>query len=395
MTPTPRSRFALTPMRPRDPAEPHRAATPLELFFDLVFVVAVSIAASNLHHALAEGHAAAGLQAYLLVFFGIWWAWMNFTWFATAFSNEDWLYRLLTFVQMAGVLVFAAGIEPAFASHDYAVLVAGYVVMRVAMVAQWLRAARGAPELRRTALTYAVGIAVLQVVWVAYLWVPSQAAGTALLVSLVLGEVAVPVAAERRRPTPWHAHHITERYGLFTIIVLGESLLASANAVIEAIHGGEEVRSLAELSALTLLVAAALWWIYFWPPHHRSIGSLWRSVRYGYGHYLVFASAAAVSAAVELEIDVISGHAEVSRTTAGLALSVPIAVFVFTTWWIAIRDQAPVAVNVALPLAAVLVLLDPLVPVPFAVTGAVLVGVVVVLVLNPPRARGHAASVAP
>lgn len=74
--------LGLRAMRPRDPDEPHRAASPLELFFDLVFVVAVSLSSAALHHSESGGHVGAGVGSYLLVFFGIWWAWMNFTWFA-------------------------------------------------------------------------------------------------------------------------------------------------------------------------------------------------------------------------------------------------------------------------------------------------------------------------
>ena len=73
-------------MRARSPHEAHRTATPLELLFDLVFVVAIAQAASGLHHAIAEDHAMAGLIGYLMVFFAIWWAWMNFTWFASAYD---------------------------------------------------------------------------------------------------------------------------------------------------------------------------------------------------------------------------------------------------------------------------------------------------------------------
>jgi len=85
-------------------------ASILELFFDLVFVIAVSLAGTNLHHALVEGKPGMGIASYLMIFFAIWWAWMNFTWFATSFDNDDWLYRVTTFVQMVGVLVLAAGI---------------------------------------------------------------------------------------------------------------------------------------------------------------------------------------------------------------------------------------------------------------------------------------------
>jgi len=67
-------------MRSRDQQEPHRASTNLELLFDLTFVVAVASIAARLAHSLVESDLAAGLQGYLMVFFAIWWAWVNLTW---------------------------------------------------------------------------------------------------------------------------------------------------------------------------------------------------------------------------------------------------------------------------------------------------------------------------
>ena len=99
------------PMLPRSTTEAHRAATPLELLFDLCFVVAVAQAGGRLHHALGENHLAQGVVGYGMVFFAIWWAWMNFTWFASAYDTDDVPYRLLTLLQMAGVLVYAAGVR--------------------------------------------------------------------------------------------------------------------------------------------------------------------------------------------------------------------------------------------------------------------------------------------
>ena len=86
----------------RDPDEAHRSSTPLELLFDLCFVVAVAQAAGALHHDLSAGEIGHGLVSYLVVFFTIWWPWMNFTWFASAYDTDDVAYRLLTFVQIAG-----------------------------------------------------------------------------------------------------------------------------------------------------------------------------------------------------------------------------------------------------------------------------------------------------
>jgi len=386
---TPVSRSRLMPMRPRDPHEPGRVASTLELFFDLVFVVAVSVAAAQLHHALTENHIVHGVLSFVIVFFAIWWAWMNFTWFATSFATDDWLYRVLTISQMGGVLVLAAGVERVFADEDFRVVVVGYVVMRVSMIAQWLRAARSAPGLRPVARAYAVGIAVVQVLWIGLMFLPHEVTLIGWLI-LAIAEMAVPVLAERRgdQRTPWHPHHITERYGLFTLILLGESLLASANAIIEAVHEHEELPPLIAISVLTLIVTAALWWIYFWPPHHHLITSFASSLRYGYVHFVVFAAAGAFSAGVEVQIDVITHHSKLSEFVASFTMTVPIALFVLGIWWIALRAHGDRVVNLVVPLGAVLVLLDPVIPVPFIITTVLMVAVVVTLVIRPPITVG-------
>ncbi len=387
-TSTAPSRLRLLPMRPRDPGEDGRVASTLELFFDLVFVVAVSVASVQLHHQLTEDHVVDGLVSYAMVFFAIWWAWMNFTWFATSFAVDDWLYRVLTFVQMAGVLVLAAGVQPVFEDDDLRLVIVGYVIMRVAMVAQWLRAARADETTRRTCLTYAAGISLVQVLWIAVLVLPGAAVPVAFVV-LLLAELAVPVVAERRETTPWHPHHVTERYGLFTLILLGESLLGSANAVLEALHDDTALVPLLSVALLAFVTTAALWWIYFWPPHHRAITSLASSLRYGYVHYVVFAAAGALSAGIEVEIDVLTDHSELTDVAAAFTVTVPVALFVLGIWWITLRDNADAVVNTVVPVGALLVLLDPVLPIPFALTSVVLALVVAVLVVRSPTTSAH------
>ncbi|WP_372966973.1 low temperature requirement protein A [Microbacterium sp.] len=374
-------------MVPRDPAQPHRPASTLELFFDLVFVVAVSIASAQLHHALSHGDFVHGITSYAMIFFAVWWAWMNFTWFATSFDTDDWLYRVTTIVQMGGVLVLAAGIPAAFEHGDFRVPVIGYIVMRVAMIAQWLRASRAAGELRSAARRYAIGIAVVQVLWIIFLIVPSGPPQIVAFVICALLEISVPVFAEYRRQTPWHPHHITERYGLFTLIVLGESLLASANAIIDASHELESFVPLISISALTLAVTASLWWIYFWAPHHRAITTFASSLRYGYTHYIVFAAAAAFSAGIEVQLDVLTGVSHLSNVQASFTVTIPIAIFLLGIWWVAIRANADRVVNTVVPLGAVVVLLDAALPIPVAISALVLIAIVVVLVLHPPVER--------
>ena len=127
-------------MAGRSVEEEHRAATPLELFFDLVFVVAVAQASNELHHGLAEGKVGFSVLSFAMVFFAIWWAWMNVTWFGSAYDTDDIPYRIAMFVEMTGALILASGIPRAFEQQDWTIVTIGYVVMRLALVPQWLRA---------------------------------------------------------------------------------------------------------------------------------------------------------------------------------------------------------------------------------------------------------------
>jgi low temperature requirement protein LtrA len=311
-------------MRGRDPGEEHRASTPLELLFDLTFVVAVSQAAAQLHDALAEGHVASGLVGYAAVFFAIWWAWMNFSWFASAYDTDDMPYRLLTLVQMGGVLVLAAGVRAAF-DGDFTLIVAGYVLMRLAMIPQWLRAAIEHPEGRPGALRYAAGIAVVQAGWVARLWSSGVWAPVTFVV-LVAAELGVPAWAEfRGSATSWHPGHIAERYSCFTIIVLGEVILASLVAVQSAVTGHGLSAPVVLIAVGGLLLVFALWWIYF-TGSDAELASLRTALVWGYGHYGVFAALAAIGAGLEAALDATAHHAHLSVQAAALSVAVPVVI---------------------------------------------------------------------
>ena len=288
----------LAKMVPRDTTEEHRAATPLELFFDLTFVVAVAQASEGLHHGLVDGNAARALLSFPLVFFAIWWAWMNFTWFASAYDNDDVPYRIAVFVQMTGVLILAAGVPRAFEDVNFGVMTLGYVVMRLAMVALWIRAGLQHVEGRPSAFRYAIGIAVVQVGWVARLWLPDDAGLVAFFVLAAI-ELAIPIWAEQAGRTPWHPRHIAERYGLFTIIVLGESVLSATVGVQAAIDLDTPFGDLGFVIVGGLLTLFAMWWIYFDLPNEQLVERVRRdfaahirgAFTWGYGHFPVFASA--------------------------------------------------------------------------------------------------------
>ena len=361
-------------MTARSPHEPHRASTPLELFFDLVFVVAIAEAASALHHAVAGAHATDGLFSFAMVFFAIWWAWMNFTWFASAYDVDDVRYRIAVFVQMFGALIIAAGVPDMFATHAANLTVlSGYVVMRFATVSQWLRAAASDPERRPTALRYAAGISVVQLAWIG-MFVFSHLSG-AVFVILAAVELAVPVWAERVSPTTWHPHHITERYGLLTLIVLGESILSATVAIQSALAAGEALAGLVPLIAGGWLIACSMWWMYFDRPVHDLLTNLRKAIVWGYGHYFVFASAAAVGAGLAVNVDEVTHHARIGAVGAGAAVAIPVAIFLVTLWFLHDRPEYRQSRWFG-PVAALLVLLTPYTGQGVLLTGVVLASVI-------------------
>ncbi|MFD6187310.1 low temperature requirement protein A [Streptomyces goshikiensis] len=341
------------PMTARSRKEGHRASTPLELFFDLCFVVAVAQAGRQLVHALAEDHVGAGITGYLFVFFGVWWAWMNFTWFASAYDVDDVPYRIATLVQISGVLIYSAGIPRAFNDNDWTVAVIGYVVMRLALTAQWLRAAAGERgAARRCALTYAIGLVICQLGWVALLAAPESSRRWLFLV-LVMAELLVPVVAELNHQTQWHPHHIAERYGLFTIIVLGESIAASTVAVQSALDEHEALGELLPIAGGGLLIVFAAWWIYFAVPAHDRLRGNREAIPWGYGHFVILSAAAAIGAGIEVAIEQAVGKAHLSLVAANLSVMIPSALFLVFVWLLHSRHfKRGLAEQLVLPGAA-------------------------------------------
>jgi low temperature requirement protein LtrA len=364
-------------MRPRDRSQEHRASTPLELFFDLCFVVGIALAAAALHHDVGQGHWSHGLAGFVMTFFAVWWAWMNFTWFASAYDTDDALYRLVTLVQITGVLVLAAGVPRAF-DGDAGIVTLGYVVMRLALAAQWLRAAHGDPVNGRVGRRYAAGIATCQLAWLLRLAAP-DGWQVVLFVLVALAELSVPLIAERDAETPWHAEHIAERYGLFFMIVLGEGVLAATTAVQVGMDEGQYPGAVLVVAAAGAVLTFAMWWLYFLLPADRFLTGNRVSFVWGYGHFVIFASAAAVGAGLGVAVDGATHHTEIGGTAVAAAVTVPVAVFLLSTWWLHLRPhhRGPVD-DAGFPLAALLVLLATFTPVALPLTAVVLAGLVAV-----------------
>jgi low temperature requirement protein LtrA len=340
----------LRPLGPRDPHEEHRTASPLELFTDLCYVVAIAQAALSLHHEIAEGHPWHGLVWFCVSFFAIFWAWLNFVWFNSAYDPDDVVNRLLTLLQIFGSLVLAAGVPHIF-EEDFTLGVVGYVIMRVGLVLMWFRAAAGHPERRVTALRYAYGLMLVQVGWVVALLVTHGHIPIWLFVLAVALDFAVPFYAELAGTTPWHPHHIAERYGLFFIIVLGETVLSVTIALQVAFDEADPPVELWYVVIGGVLVTFCAWWLYFARENAdvltgNDVGYTW-----GFGHYVIFASAAAVGAGLAARVDYYSDHAEVSGLVSSAFVTGPVAAALAALWVVSIRLHDPSA-RTAVPFGA-------------------------------------------
>ena len=324
-------------MSGRDPDEPHRVATPLELLFDLTFVVAFGVAASELAHLLAEGHVAAGLTGFLCATLLVCWAWVGFSWFASAYDTDDWVYRLLTMAQMVGVIILALGLPPLYASIDKGehvdnrMVVAGYVVMRIGLVALWIRAARQDPAGRSVCIAYAVSISVAQIGWIGIMIAEASLPVTFLLVGLMtVVELGGPWLVETRTGgAPWHAHHIAERYGLLAIIALGEGVIgtvASLSAEVTA-EGWTVDAVLVAVAGIGLTFG--MWWIYFVvPAAHLLHAQRHKAIPFGYGHIVIFSSIVATGAGLHAAAYYIERNSTLGSVGTVLSVAIPVGIYI-------------------------------------------------------------------
>jgi len=359
-------------MRGRDPHEPGRAATPLELFFDLVVVVGVAFAAERLHHALIERVALEALLSYALVFFGIWWAWVNFTWFASAYDTDDVAYRLTVFAIMTGALVYAAGVPRVFDERDFTLAVVGYVIMRIPLVLQWLRVSRDDLPRRATARRFALGVAACQLGWLT-LFLPVGIWPVAWLV-LVPAELLVPYWAERAGRTTFHPEHIAERYGLFMIIVLGESVLAASLAIQTVMDGGGLSPDVLAVVVGGLLILYSMWWVYFDRPEEHLLDSVPTALAWSYLHLPIFGAVAAVGAGLVVAIEAAAGHADLGSVAVGTAVGIPLVVYLGCLWILYVRLIEGRFHLLTVPVACVLIVAAIVTPWPVLTMGVVLAG---------------------
>jgi low temperature requirement protein LtrA len=329
-----------------------RHATWLELFFDLCFVAAVAALADGLHH----DPSFAGILRFAGLFVPVWWAWMGFTWYATAFDNDDALFRVCCLAAMLAVIVLAATVGSVGTGGDTTVFVFAYAALQLVLAGLFLRVWRHAtPAIRPFCARYGLGDALGAGVWLVSLGVgePARYVVWALGMFVLMSTPVLAVRSYAGRA--FDPMHIPERYGLFTLIVLGESIVA----VVAGTASISIVGLPAFVGAAGFVLAACVWWIYF--DFVKAAGlrreNLFSAFTWGYGHLLIFAGIAAAAVGVEFAIEAAAhddrlGGAERAALCGGLAafLLAISAIHAITTqrWDATLGGRLAAAVGVAM-----------------------------------------------
>lgn len=302
-------------IRARDPNEKNRPSTTLELLFDLVYVIAVA-AAGGFYDRLSA-HDLSGFLTFVIAFFILWNAWTSFTWFASGYDPDDWFYRLSVMFQMFGSLMIAANINQFYEQGLTWIGVSGYAIMRLASCSQWWRVYRQVPGHKKVAKRSIVGLLLLQAMWILWLFLPANIQTSALFIFIV-AELLMPVWARSEQFNNWHPGHIAERYGLLTIIVLGEGVVGVSNSIqYFLVNSVSATSSIILLASSLVALVFSLWWLYFIIPFDTILEKGRRRhdlFLFGYGHFFIFATLAGLGSMLNLVAESAVGHNDFEET---------------------------------------------------------------------------------
>ena len=263
----------------------------LELFFDLVFVYAIAKTTHVIAHPHGGHIALADYGLFALILVPVWWAWTGHTLFSTRFGNGDTLHRLLTLGQMLGALFLAVFINPDFGA-TYVGFLLSYLTIRLLLIVMYLRAGSRQPEVTpvtgRMVSGFGLGLLV-----VASSFLADPPLRYVVLYAGIFIEVLTPILLRSRLTTmPVNTHHLPERFGLLTIILLGESVVALGAPLSEG--------ALSAIGVLAVIVGfimlSAAWWLYFDLTDRRLVGHhLGHGQRVVYGHLPLYAGLAVLA----------------------------------------------------------------------------------------------------
>lgn len=237
-----------------DGEEP-RHPTWLELFFDLVLVAAIGQLGKTLAHDITWH----GIFCFVFLAIPIWWAWTGVAFYSTRFDTNDLSDRIFYFLQMLGVAALAVTVQAAFGVYSAGFAIA-YGFLRLLLVAQYLLASKFVPKARQLTLRYATGFGLAAGLFIASVWIPTPQRFLVWALALII-DFSFPITAGKlHAQVPPHNAHISERYGLFIMVVLGEAVLGAVTGISIRPHW-------AFFSVFSgffgLLITFSLWWMYF------------------------------------------------------------------------------------------------------------------------------------
>jgi low temperature requirement protein LtrA len=270
----------------------------LDLFYDLVFVFAIAKATHVLVH-LHDGHVAwSQYGIFFLIMIPVWWAWTGHTMFTTRFDTEDTTQRLLTLAQMLAAVFLAAFINPDFDAYYHGFLFS-YVTIRVLLILMYVRAARIMPIAGPISKYLGIGFSLGILVSLSSLFVDPPWRYVLLYAGITI-EILVPFFSRSvLKAIPVNSHHMPERFGLFTIILFGESVVAIAAKLSD-----QTWSALTPFAAVNgFVVMCAAWWLYFDTHEELVVGKdLGTGQRVLYGHLGIYYGLSVISAAIGFSI---------------------------------------------------------------------------------------------
>ncbi len=331
--------------------EGERHASWLELFFDLVFVVAIT----ELSHYLVGDHSAGGFLRFAALFVPVWVAWQGYMAYATRFDTDDLGFRVAYFGAMLAIAALAVLIgDVAHGEHTAAFAVA-YVVLRTIMLALYWRAWLAVPEAGVLIRFYGLGYSAGAGLWLVSLLFPTPWRYVVWIVAQILELSLPPLSTQLHRRIPTSATHLPERWALFTLIVLGESVVAVAVAT----AGADWHFTSAAAAVLGFASVAAIWWLYF----DRQGGVVLRGstvsiVIYSYAHLPLLIGLAAMSAGLRLVIERAGhDHLGAGASVAFLGGAAVFVVSLMVTRLVTVRGQHGLGVALKLVTAALILCL--------------------------------------
>ncbi|MDO7906262.1 low temperature requirement protein A [Paenibacillus sp. JX-17] len=231
----------------------------MELFYDLIYVAAVSMAT----HILAEAHGGHiswdAIIKYPLIFIPLWWAWTGFTVYVNRFGQDNTTERIVYFVQMVFVILMAAHINIDFEAH-YLFFMLGYVGIRLSTVFMYARIWRVRDGVSRQVARYlCISFLIGSFISFSSVLFPGMAKFYVLYLGIFLDILLPLIGRHQLRKLPVHHHHLMERYGLATIILLGELILV----MVDTIRDHSITVESGIVLLLGFLIAVAIWWHYF------------------------------------------------------------------------------------------------------------------------------------